>query len=100
MSLVQLFACWVIFHDFLLSPYTSKLAFSKNPFSVDGNNLDRDQGRHSARPDLCPKCLQRLSADNKIKVSDALNHSQFFSHVGTIPGLILSVEKLRELKAI
>ena len=29
------------------------------------NSLDPNQARHFAEPVLCPKCLQRLSADNK-----------------------------------
>ena len=29
------------------------------------NSLDPDQARHFVGPDLGPKCLQRLSADNK-----------------------------------
>ena len=46
----------------------SKLIFSKNSFSNTipvSNNLDPDQDRHTVGPDLCPNCLQRLSADNK-----------------------------------
>ena len=31
------------------------------------NGLDTDQARHSFGPDLCPYCLQRLSADDKKK---------------------------------
>ena len=27
-------------------------------------SLDPDQARHSVGPDLCPDCLERLSADN------------------------------------
>ena len=33
------------------------------------NGLDPDQDRHSVSPDLGPKCLQRLSADNKVTTS-------------------------------
>ena len=29
------------------------------------NSLDPDQDRHSVGPDLDPKCLQRLSAEDK-----------------------------------
>ena len=29
------------------------------------NSLDPDQDQHFVDPDLCPNCLQRLSADNK-----------------------------------
>ena len=28
------------------------------------NRLDPDQARHFVRPDLCPNCLQKLSADD------------------------------------
>ena len=28
------------------------------------NSLDPDQARHLVGPDLCPNCLQRLSADD------------------------------------
>ena len=31
------------------------------------NSLDPDQYRHFISPDLDPKCLQRLSADNTMK---------------------------------
>ena len=31
------------------------------------NSLDPDQTRHFVEPDLGPNCLQRLSADNKIR---------------------------------
>ena len=31
--------------------------------------MDLDQDRHSVRPDLGPKCLQRLSAVNKVTAS-------------------------------
>ena len=37
--------------------------FSKLSFLVS-NSLDQDQDRHSVNPDLSPKCLQRLSADD------------------------------------
>ena len=29
------------------------------------NGLDPDQDRHYVSPDLCPNCLQKLSADDK-----------------------------------
>ena len=37
------------------------------------NSWDPDQGRHSVGPDLGPNCLQRLSADDKIKSDFILN---------------------------
>ena len=44
-----------------------KSTFLKNSFrntiSVS-NSLDPDQARHFVRPDLGPKCLQRVSADD------------------------------------
>ena len=30
------------------------------------NSFDVDQDRHSVGPDLCPSCLQSLSADEKL----------------------------------
>ena len=33
------------------------------------NTLDPDQAQHFVGPDLRPKCLQKLSADDKIAVS-------------------------------
>ena len=36
------------------------------------NGLDPEQDLHSVCPDLGPKCLQRLSADDKIPASKAL----------------------------
>ena len=33
------------------------------------NGLDPDQDRRSVGPDLCPNCLQRLSAGNKSRAS-------------------------------
>ena len=46
----------------------SKLTFSKNSFSNTirvSNSFDSDQDRSSVGPEQVPKCLQRLSADNK-----------------------------------
>ena len=41
------------------------------------NNLDPDQAQHLVGPDLSPKCLQRLSADNKLAlVGKELNTKQ------------------------
>ena len=34
------------------------------------NKLDPDQDRHSVSPDLGPNCLQRLSEDNKVNISN------------------------------
>ena len=42
--------------------------FSKNSFRTAfrvSNGLDPDQDRHYVGPDLGPKCLQRISADDK-----------------------------------
>ena len=39
---------------------------SKITISVS-NGLDPDQDRHSVGPDLGPNCLQRSSADDKIR---------------------------------
>ena len=67
---VQLFACWVIFHDVFgrLLIFT-KSTFSKNSFNRTirvSNGLDPDQARHFVGPDQGPNCSQRLSADDKI----------------------------------
>ena len=45
----------------------SKLNFLKNSFRNTtrvSNSLDPDQARQNIGPDLGPKCLQRLSADD------------------------------------
>ena len=52
---------------FLSSADFLKIIFLKNSFRNAirvSNSLDSDQGRHFVGPDLCPKCLQRLSADD------------------------------------
>ena len=64
--LLKLFACWVIFHAFLLSSADlfSKLSFSKNSISNIirvSNGLDPDQHRCSAGPN----CLHRVLTDDK-----------------------------------
>ena len=45
-------------------------------------NFDPDQARHFVGPDLCPNCLQRLSADGtskqRIKVSVVFGKVIFF----------------------
>ena len=66
---VKLFACWVIFHDFLSSAdfYIQNLSFRKISFRNTirvSNRLDPDQAQRNVGPDLGPNCLQRLSADN------------------------------------
>ena len=48
--------------------FSSKLTFSKNSFKNTirvPNSLDTDQDQLSVGPDLGPKCLQRLPADDK-----------------------------------
>ena len=65
------FAGWVIFDDFLSSPdmfltlLLSTYSFRNN--SRVSNSFDTGQARRSVRPDLDPNCLQRLSADGKIR---------------------------------
>ena len=57
------FACFFVNTDFF-----SKSTFSKNSFRNTirvSNSLDPDQAQHFVGPDLCPICLQRLSADDK-----------------------------------
>ena len=48
--------------------FFKKKTFSKNTWEYHQgvNSLDPDQARHFVGPDLAPKCLQRLSADDKI----------------------------------
>ena len=36
------------------------------------NSLNPDQDRHSVGPDLSPNCLQRLSAEDKVKASNVI----------------------------
>ena len=43
--------------------FFSRLTVSKNVY--DTNSSGPDQGQRSVDPDLGPKCLQRLSADDK-----------------------------------
>ena len=54
------------------------------------NSLDPDQARHFVGPDLCPNCLQRLSADDtngqKVNSQSATKNFQqmtFSSFIGT-----------------
>ena len=66
-------ACWVIFHAFLLSAdFFSKSNFSKN-LSRNTirvlNSEDSDQVRQNVRHDLGSNCLQRLSPDEKFTAS-------------------------------
>ena len=64
------FVCRVIFYAFIchLLTFFPKFTFSKsslrNTIRVS-NILVADQDRHFVSPDLGPKCLQRLSADDK-----------------------------------
>ena len=53
----------------LSSAHFFKINFFKNSFRNTirvSNGLDPDQDRQNVGPDLGPKCLQRLSADDKI----------------------------------
>ena len=56
-----------------------KLTFSKNSFIKTirvSNGLDQGQDRHFVGPDLCPNCLQRLSANDKSHLSiERVNNS-------------------------
>ena len=62
----QLFACWKIFHVFVVIRWL----FSKSTFKPFrktirvSNKSDPDQAWHFVSPDLGPSCLQRISADN------------------------------------
>ena len=75
----------IILHALLSSAeFFSKSTFSNNSFRNTirmPNLLDPDQARHYVRPDLGPKCLQRLSADDtrrqKVK-SESILFTQIF----------------------
>ena len=51
-------------------PLLFKINFFQN-ISEWANSLDTDQARQNVGPDLCPNCLQKLSAD---KTSSHQNH--------------------------
>ena len=56
-------------HARYFSWFFSSADFLKNNFfkkHLGVNSLNPDQARHFVGPDLAPKCLQRLSADDKI----------------------------------
>ena len=58
-------ACFLLFSDFF-----SILRFFENYFRNKtrvSNSLDPDQTQHFVRPDLGPKCLQRLATDNHFR---------------------------------
>ena len=61
-------SCKIIIYPFLSSADFFKINFFlKNSFRNTislSNSLDPDQARHFVGPDLGPKCLQRLSADD------------------------------------
>ena len=53
------------------------------------NSLDPDHARHSVGPDLDPSCLQRLSADNKIrrwqaKSNDTCKDNRWLTYINAI----------------
>ena len=63
----QLFACWVIFHEFCLLLIFLKINFFEKLFRNTirvSNSLGPDPAGHFVGPDLGPNCLQRLSADD------------------------------------
>ena len=61
----KLFACWLIFHAFVVVCWLfSRLTFQKN---ISGTLSDRDW--RSVGSDLGPNRLQRLSADDKVAAS-------------------------------
>ena len=60
-TILLLFACWVIFHEFLSSADFFKLnifekILSEMPSKLS-NMLDPDQARHFVGPDQGPTCL-------------------------------------------
>ena len=71
----QLFACWVTFNTFccLLIFFSNINFLEKNSFrhiTRVSNSLYPDQTRHLVGPDLGPKCLHRLSADDTSRHKD------------------------------
>ena len=83
----------IILHALLSSAeFFSKSTFSNNSFRNTirmSNLLDPDQARHYVRPDLDPKCLQRLSADDtrrqKVKVNQFYLPKSFLYSVTVNP---------------
>ena len=65
---VLLFAYWVILYAFLSSAdfFFQNQVLRKILSGIQSvlNSLDPDQARQNVGPDLGPKCLQRLSADD------------------------------------
>ena len=57
------FTCFFVICHFFFKFKFSKKSY-RNRIRVS-NSLDPDQARHYVGPDLDPKCLQRLSADDK-----------------------------------
>ena len=64
-----LISFWTFYYNFLhtfniiVPHFTLCMLDYFNTIRVS-NSLDPDQARHNVRPDLGPKCLQRLSVDN------------------------------------
>ena len=54
--------------DFFQNELFQKILSDRNTYRVS-NNLDPDRDRHSVSPDLGPKCLQRLSAEDQVAAS-------------------------------
>ena len=67
-SIYSLLAC-ICYRLLTIFQNYQNYPFQKNTFWEDRvlNELDPDQDRHSVGPDLGPTCLQRLSADDKIR---------------------------------
>ena len=65
-------ACWVTLQAFnrllMIKRFLSSKYYFRKNISVS-NILEPDQARRIVGPDLGPKCLQRLSADDKIDTS-------------------------------
>ena len=47
------------------------------------DSLDTDQARHLVGPDLCPNCLQRLSAEEKVATS--MENDEYVSLAKSLP---------------
>ena len=66
-SVVFFFACWVIFHAFVVvccfvskSPF-SKTKFRNSTYIRESNDLDTDLNRRSVVPDMGQNCLRRIA---------------------------------------
>ena len=64
---IPLNSCWVILHDFVVCGFFFLFIFCFEINLRVSNSLDPDQARRFVGPDRGPNCLQRISADDKIR---------------------------------